>query len=220
MALTKSGDTRSRTAAYAKHQVATFVSSSQRRLSSLSMKLAIPRRWSNRPQSFVSARRCPVNEAELGVVLKRLLEESRHSEWELSRRANVKASLVSAALKGSGSVPLAAWCRLAHAFEHELTLAPLTPLVRAVGPIDSVVDVALRRIGRPLHFSSMDSRGRVTIPSAIRAACGLQPGDVLQITVQAPGAVALAIKRPASRRRICSVSPSDRPDHVGLGSMK
>ena len=84
-----------------------------------------------------------MNEAELGQALRRLLEERGISEWELSRQANVKAELVAAALKGSGSVPLAAWCRLAFALGTEVTLTPSQNHARADGPVETVVDRAL-----------------------------------------------------------------------------
>jgi len=84
-----------------------------------------------------------VNQAELGQALRRLLEERGISEWELSRQANVKAELVAAALKGWGSVPLAAWCRLAFALGTEVTLTPRQNHARAVGPFETIVDRAL-----------------------------------------------------------------------------
>lgn len=84
-----------------------------------------------------------MNEVELGQALRRLLEERGISEWELSRQANVKAELVAAALNGSGSVPLAAWCRLAFALGTEVMLTPSQNHARAVGPIETVVDRAL-----------------------------------------------------------------------------
>lgn len=84
-----------------------------------------------------------MNEAELGQALKRLLDERGISEWELSRQANVKAELIVAALKGSGSVPLAAWCRLAFALGTEVTLTPSQNHARVVGPVETVVDRAL-----------------------------------------------------------------------------
>jgi Protein of unknown function (DUF2384) len=83
------------------------------------------------------------HEAALGQALKRLLDERGITEWELSRQANVKVALVAAALKGSGSVPLAAWCRLAYALRAEVTLSPAPNLARAVGPVETVVDRAL-----------------------------------------------------------------------------
>ncbi|MBK6615004.1 antitoxin Xre/MbcA/ParS toxin-binding domain-containing protein [Ottowia sp.] len=84
-----------------------------------------------------------MNEVELGQALKRLLDERGISEWELSRQANVKIELVAAALKGSGSVPLAAWCRLAFALRAEVTLSPALSQARVVGPVETVVDRAL-----------------------------------------------------------------------------
>lgn len=84
-----------------------------------------------------------MNEAELGQALKRLLGERGISDWELSRQANVKVELVAAALRGSGSVPLAAWCRLAFALGTEVALIPSPNLARAVGPVETVVDRAL-----------------------------------------------------------------------------
>jgi hypothetical protein len=83
------------------------------------------------------------HEAALGQALKRLLDERGISEWELSRQANVKIALVAAALKGSGSVPLAAWCRLAFSLGTEVALIPSPNLARAFGPVETVVDRAL-----------------------------------------------------------------------------
>ncbi|MFT7722213.1 MAG: DUF2384 domain-containing protein [Roseateles sp.] len=90
-----------------------------------------------------AARPILFHEAALGQALKRLLDERGISEWELSRQANVKVELVAAALKGSGRVPLAAWCRLAFALGTEVTLIPSPNLARAVGPVETVVDRAL-----------------------------------------------------------------------------
>lgn len=95
---------------------------------------------SDRPNA---ARPSLFHEAALIQALKRLLDERGITEWELSRQANVKAELLAAALKGSGSVPQAAWCRLAFALGTEVTLIPSLHLVRAVGPVETVVDRAL-----------------------------------------------------------------------------
>ena len=112
-----------------------------------------------------------MNEAELGVALTRLLEESGRSEFELSRRADVTSELVSAALLGSGSVPIAAWCRLARALERELDLAPSPPCVRPEGPIESFVDVAIRNIGEWYSaFDVLDDLANATFESEDAAA--------------------------------------------------
>lgn len=90
-----------------------------------------------------AARPILFHEAALGQALRRLLDERGISEWELSRQANVKVELVAAALKGSGSVPVAAWCRLAFALGAEVALIPSPNFAWAVGPVETVVDRAL-----------------------------------------------------------------------------
>lgn len=116
-----------------------------------------------------------MNEAELGAKLRLLLEESGRSAWELSRRANVKSALVSAALRGSPSVPIAAWCRLARALDREVGLVPAPPCVRNVGPVESEVDVVVRRLGEWNRvFDELDSLARATFESTDVAAAWLR----------------------------------------------
>ena len=85
--------------------------------------------------------------------LRRALEDSGLSEWELARRANVRSTLVSAALEGNEGVPLAAVVRLARALDSELTLTSPPPEPRIVGSIPSVVDGVVMRLSpeRVIH---------------------------------------------------------------------
>lgn len=76
--------------------------------------------------------------------LLRLLSARGWSEWEFSRAADVKLDLVGAALSGSGAVPVEALRRLAHVLDAELTLRPVPRKPRSAGPVESVVDKALR----------------------------------------------------------------------------
>ncbi|WDZ97348.1 hypothetical protein Herbaro_06045 [Herbaspirillum sp. WKF16] len=87
-----------------------------------------------------------MNEIDLGKTLKALANERGLSEWELSRQSNVKIDLVAAALRGSGHVPIGAWCRLATALNIELTLTDRTETIRPVSAVETMIDRALRRL--------------------------------------------------------------------------
>lgn len=87
-----------------------------------------------------------MNEVDLGKALKAIANERGLSEWELSRQANVKIDLVAAALRGSGHVPVGAWCRLATALNIDLALTDRTEPIRAVSAVETFIDRALRRL--------------------------------------------------------------------------
>lgn len=70
------------------------------------------------------------------------------SEWELTRRANVRAALVTAALSGNEAISVGAMRRLAHALDLELILTPAEPLNRPVGAVPTVVDRAIMTISQ------------------------------------------------------------------------
>lgn len=89
-----------------------------------------------------------VNEVELAARLRAALDESGRTAWELSRRANVKLSMVDALLNGSGVVPLAALVRVARALELDVELLPTLAAKRCIGPVQTVVDDALERLRR------------------------------------------------------------------------
>ncbi|MFG6459800.1 hypothetical protein [Roseateles sp. BYS96W] len=89
-----------------------------------------------------------MNEVELAARLRAALAASGRTEWELSRRANVKLALVEAVLGGTGAVPLAALVRVAAALEMEVDLVPAQAARRNAGPVPTVVDAALERLRR------------------------------------------------------------------------
>lgn len=87
-----------------------------------------------------------MNEVELAARLRAALEGSGRTAWELSHRANVKLALVEDLVKGSGMVPICAVVRVAEALELELHLEAIRTVRRAVGPVSTVVDDALKRL--------------------------------------------------------------------------
>lgn len=89
-----------------------------------------------------------MNEVELAARLRAALEASGRTSWELSRRANVKLTLLDALLNGSGAVPLAALVRVARALELEVEFVPAEAPKRCTGPVPTVVDGALERLRR------------------------------------------------------------------------
>lgn len=88
--------------------------------------------------------------------LRQLLEARGWSERELSRHANVKAHLVTAALAGSGAVPVEALRRLALVLEAEVALRPVQREPRLVGPVETVVDQAVRALERRAVASNLE----------------------------------------------------------------
>lgn len=84
-----------------------------------------------------------MNHAEIAARLRDGLERSGRTEWELSRRADVKLPLVDAVLSGSRMAPVEAVCRVASALDMELVLIAALPPVRVVGQVKTVVDTAL-----------------------------------------------------------------------------
>lgn len=87
-----------------------------------------------------------MNELELASQLRHALDSAGRSVWELSRRANVKVPLVEAMLRGSGMVPVQALCRLAQTLELQLLMTAAAQSPRIVGPVKSVVDLALEKL--------------------------------------------------------------------------
>ena len=87
-----------------------------------------------------------MNHAELGAELQKALGESGRTLWELSRRANVRVKLVEDLLAGAGSVPISALVRVAEALQFEVALVAAKPAFRHVGPVKSVVDLAVERL--------------------------------------------------------------------------
>lgn len=82
--------------------------------------------------------------AGYGSELLLLLEARGWSTWELARAAEVKLELANAALGGSGSLPVEALRRMAHVLDAELRLLPTPWEPRQIGPVESVVDKAVR----------------------------------------------------------------------------
>jgi len=82
--------------------------------------------------------------------LRRALQATELSEWELARRADVSLKLVSQVLAGGAPARVDTLVQIARALEMEVTLRPKESEPRIVGPIPTVVDDALRRV-RPGH---------------------------------------------------------------------
>lgn len=87
-----------------------------------------------------------MNQTELAGRLRQALEESGRTTWELSRRSNVKLQLVEALLAGVGDAPVRALVRVADSLELDIELMAAGEAHRDVGPVPTVVDVALEQL--------------------------------------------------------------------------
>lgn len=81
--------------------------------------------------------------AVIHCQLREAFENSGMSEWELSKRANVKATLVTQALSGGEAISVGALRRLAYSLDLELLLAPAKPEPRRDGAVQTIVDCAM-----------------------------------------------------------------------------
>lgn len=91
----------------------------------------------------------PMNTAELSDRLRHELRSSGRTEWELSRRSNVKLSLVEQVLQGSALAPVEALVRIADSLELDIALTRAQPSAPAAGEVPTVVDVVRERLQRP-----------------------------------------------------------------------
>lgn len=89
-------------------------------------------------------------------TLRNALAASRMSLWELSRRTDLKVSVIESALRDAGQVSVQALERVAAGLDLELTLRE-PERTRQVGGVLSVVDLAIQRL---------DPRALASVPSA------------------------------------------------------
>ena len=96
-----------------------------------------------------------MNPSSIHKQLRQALQARGFSDWELSRRANVKTTLVVQALSGGEDLRVETLVRLARALDLELTLTPMTPEYRPVGAVPTLVDDVVMRLSpeRVIHVA-------------------------------------------------------------------
>ncbi|WP_139225745.1 hypothetical protein [Paracidovorax konjaci] len=87
-----------------------------------------------------------MNELQTAARLSDALERSGWGEWQLSRYANVKLSMVEQLLAGSRIASVGALCRVSSVLALDLMLHAAPPVVRQVGPVKTVVDEAIEKL--------------------------------------------------------------------------